>query len=71
MLGRESSSKFSTINENSEDHDVVRCRRLRWFGHVGRKEDNDWMKACRDLEVEGVKGKGGTDHECVGKMCRY
>jgi len=24
--------------------DVVRRGRLRWFGHVERKEDSDWVK---------------------------
>ena len=29
--------------------DVIRIGRLRWFGHVNRKEDNDWVKACQDF----------------------
>ena len=27
--------------------------RLRWFGHVERKNDDDWVKACQRLEVAG------------------
>ena len=27
--------------------DVVRRGRLRWFGHVERKEPDDWVSACR------------------------
>ena len=30
---------------------VVRRGRLRWFGHVQRKEECDWMSACRDIKV--------------------
>lgn len=28
--------------------DVVRCGRLRWFGHVERKGRDDWVSACRN-----------------------
>ena len=31
--------------------EVMRWGRLRWFGHVERKEVDDWMSACRNLEV--------------------
>ena len=33
-------------------------RRLRWFGHVMRKEDDDWVKRCMNLEVEGNVPRG-------------
>ena len=26
---------------------VIRCARLRWFGHVAHKERDDWVSACR------------------------
>ena len=38
--------------------EVVRRNRLRWFGHVQRKSDDDWVKRCAMLEVEGRKPKG-------------
>ena len=38
--------------------DVVRRGRLRWFGHVERKSVDDWVKACRGVEVVGVRGRG-------------
>jgi len=25
--------------------------RLRWYGHVLRKDDDDWVKKCREYEV--------------------
>ena len=31
--------------------EVMRWGRLRWFGHVERKEVDDWMSACWNLEV--------------------
>src|SRR5437867_2467201 len=37
---------------------VVSRGRLRWFGHVERKETNDWVSKCRNLEVEGGVRKG-------------
>ena len=27
--------------------EVVRRSRLRWFGHVERKDKDDWVSACR------------------------
>jgi len=28
--------------------------RLRWFGRVEQKDDNDWVKLCMMLKVEGI-----------------
>ena len=42
--------------------------RLRWFGHVERKDDNDWVKRCITWEVEGIRQKGQpkkTWRDCV------
>ena len=36
--------------------DMVRCGRLRWFGHVERKvhaSENDWVSKCRFLKAGG------------------
>ena len=38
---------------------VVRYGRLRWFGHVERKNGDDWVSACRNVVVAGVR--------CVGR----
>jgi hypothetical protein len=38
--------------------DVVRKSRLRWFGHVERRGDNEWISACRKVEVVGGVGRG-------------
>ena len=50
---------------------VLRRGRLIWFGHVVRKEADDWVSKCRKLEVVGgVKKKGRsrkTWMECVTK----
>ena len=37
---------------------VVSRGRLRWFGHVERKEDDDWVSKCRNWKVEGGIRKG-------------
>jgi len=29
--------------------------RLRWYGHVLQKEDNDWVKKCMEYDVEGAR----------------
>ena len=38
--------------------EIVRRGRLRWFGHVERKSDSDWVKSCEKLEVVGKVGRG-------------
>ena len=35
--------------------DVARPGRLRWFGHLERQSVDDWVSACRNVEVVGVK----------------
>ena len=35
---------------------VIRSGRLRWYGHVKRKSNEDWVKKCmefRELKAEG------------------
>ena len=32
---------------------VIRSGRLRWYGHVMRKRDEDWVKKCMEFSVEG------------------
>jgi len=31
--------------------EVVEKNRLRWFGHVERKDVEDWVSRCRKLEL--------------------
>jgi len=37
---------------------VLQHNRLRCYGHVLRKEDNDWVKKCMEYEVEGARPRG-------------
>jgi len=37
---------------------MIKKSRLRWFGHVERKHDNDWVKHCITWEVEGITQRG-------------
>jgi len=37
---------------------VLKQNRLRWYGHLLRKEDNDWVKKCMEYEVEGGRPRG-------------
>jgi len=37
---------------------VLQQNRLRWYRHVLRKEDNDWMMKCMEYEVESARPRG-------------
>ena len=37
---------------------MTKNSRLRWFGHVERKDDNDWVKRCIRWDVEGNRQRG-------------
>jgi len=37
---------------------VLQQNRLRCYGHVLRKEDDDWVKKCMEYEVEGPRPRG-------------
>jgi len=53
--------------------DVVRRGRLRWFGHLERMESDNWVSACRGLEVEGkrCRGRGKKSwEECWKDDCK-
>jgi len=52
---------------------VLQQNRLHWYGHVLRKEDNDWVKKCMEYEVEGARPRGRrkrTGREVVQKDCQ-
>ena len=34
---------------------TIKRGRLRWFGHVERKDDADWLKRCMKMESEGTR----------------
>jgi len=36
---------------------VLQQKRLRWYGHVLRKDD-DWVKKCMVYDVEGPRPRG-------------
>ena len=38
--------------------ELVQRARLRWAGHVLRKENTDGVKKCMDMEIEGNRGRG-------------
>jgi len=37
---------------------ILQQNRLRWYGHVLRKDDDDWLKKCMEYEVEGSRPMG-------------
>ena len=50
---------------------VLQQNRLRWYGHVLRKEDDDWVKKCMEYEVDCLRGRPKrTWREVVEKDCQ-
>jgi len=52
---------------------VLQQNRLRWYGHVLRKDDDDWVKKCMEYEVEGPWPRGrpkSTWTEVVREDCQ-
>jgi len=52
---------------------ILQQNRLRWYGHVLRKEDTDWVKKCMEYEVVGSRPRGRpkrTWKEVVQKDCQ-
>ena len=37
---------------------VMRQMRLRWFGHIERMDMDNWVSKCRNVEVNGARGRG-------------
>ena len=37
---------------------VLQHNRLRWYGHVLRKDDDDWARKCMEHKVEGSRPRG-------------
>jgi len=48
---------------------VLQQNMLHWYGHVLRKEDDDWVKKCMEYEVEGPRPKT-TWREVVKEDCQ-
>ena len=48
---------------------ILQQNRLHWYGHVLRKDDDDWVKKCMEYEVEGSRPKR-TWKEVVREDCQ-
>ena len=52
---------------------VLQQNKLLWYGHVLRREDNDWVKKCMEYEMEGARPRGRPKRswtEVVQKDCQ-
>ena len=61
-------SPILTARGASYVDEVARRGRLRWFGHVERKNGDNYVSACRNVVVAGVRHSGRgrkTWYECV------
>ena len=52
---------------------VLQQKRLHWYGHVLRKDDDDWVKKCMEYEVDASRPRGRpkrTWKEVVREDCQ-
>ena len=50
----EKSEELLRLESSQFDNQEERIM-LRWFGHVERKDDNDWVRRCMTWETEGIR----------------
>ena len=58
MKDRRTNEELRRLVEVEPITTVIRSCRLRWYGHVMRKRDEDWVKKCMVFRVEGRKPVG-------------
>jgi len=49
--------------------DIALVLQQRWYGHLLRKDDDDWVKKCMEYEVQGPRPKR-TWREVVQEDCQ-
>ena len=70
LCDRVSSSKLRRAVGVEAIGNVIRRRRLRWYCHVQRKGDTDWVKGCTVMVVEGIAPAGRPKKTCVSEDLR-
>jgi len=50
---------------------LLQQNRLRWYGHVLRKEYADWVKKCMEYEVEGSRPRACPCSPMVKPLGRH
>ena len=58
LKDRKSSEELRDRLGLAKIRDCVQSRRLRWFGHVERMEDVNWVKRSREIVVTGQSRRG-------------
>jgi len=50
---------------------ILQQNTLRWYGHVLRKEDTDWVNKCVEYEVEGSRPRGRPKQDVEGSCAKW
>ena len=64
---------YNQLNHSCDIALVLQQNRLRWYGHVLRKDDDDWVKKCMEHQFEGPRPRGRpkkTWKEVVREDCQ-
>ena len=58
LLERISNNKLTKAMGVKRIAVVMRWSRLRWFGHVHRREEGEWIRKVCELQVQGRRPEG-------------
>jgi len=50
---------------------VLQQNRLRWYGHVLRKDDDDWVKKCMEYEVDQGEDQRGPGERLSERTVKH
>ena len=50
---------------------ILQQNRLRWYGHVLRKDDDDWVKKCMEYEVEQGEDQRGPGKRLFERTVKH
>jgi len=45
--------------------------RLSWYGHVLKKDDDNWVKKCMEYEVQGPRPRGRPGERLSKRIVKH
>ena len=70
LRGRKTNAKLRKSLGINDIDEVMRRSRLRWMGHVLRKDKDDWVRRSMEMAIEGKRGAGKPRMTWVERQLR-